>query len=385
VREQENIIVTFIVAPHVLNKTRTEISRQFFDESSKKSKALQRIRIVSLTNISMNGIYPAEGTKLLADAYPAAYQTFYHAKPFTCSATGTMFDAVPAPCAVILDFFALPQLMATRAVSGHSVPIISCVAAGAGAIIRLFGPESLGGVGDIGAKIDAEVARTGLSEDEIGPKIITHTEGKLIRIPGLPAMYDYEFFPQKVPVDRPFHKVARGGYTSFQKCDAAIVTTSYAYESVSLDAMKRWFSGMKKEVHVLGPLLPPGYGTETQNNEEGTNVDIETFLGEMLVQYGKQSVFFVSFGTVHWPSVPEYVDELIEALIAKKAPFILAYASSSATLSEQLAERVQSSGLGMITKWSPQQYILNHPATGWFVTHGGFNNVTESLTSGIPL
>ena len=29
-------------------------------------------------------------------------------------------------------------------------------------------------------------------------KIITHTEGKLIRIPGLPAMYDYEFFPQKV-------------------------------------------------------------------------------------------------------------------------------------------------------------------------------------------
>ena len=57
--------------------------------------------------------------------------------------------------------------------------------------------------------------------------------------------------------------------------------------------MKKWFSGMKKEVHVLGPLLPPGYGTETQNNEEGTNVDIETFLGEMLVQHGKQSVFFV--------------------------------------------------------------------------------------------
>jgi len=30
----------------------------------------------------------------------------------------------------------------------------------------------------------------------------------------------------------------------------------------------------------------------------------------------------VSFGSVHWPSVPEYVDELIEALIAKKAPFV---------------------------------------------------------------
>ena len=61
--------------------------------------------------------------------------------------------------------------MATRAVSGHSVPIISCVPSGAGAIIRRYGPEYLGGDGDINAKIDAEVARTGLSADEIGPKV----------------------------------------------------------------------------------------------------------------------------------------------------------------------------------------------------------------------
>ena len=71
------------------------------------------------------------------------------------------------------------------------------------------------------------------------------------------------------------------------------MTTSYVYESVSLDAVKQWFSDMQKDVHVLGPLLPPGYGTKTQNGEEGTSVDIEKFLGEMLVQHGKQSVFFV--------------------------------------------------------------------------------------------
>ena len=53
------------------------------------------------------------------------------------------------------------------------MPIISCVTSGAGAIIRLFGPEYMGGIGDIGAKIDAEVARTGLSADEIGPKVHT--------------------------------------------------------------------------------------------------------------------------------------------------------------------------------------------------------------------
>ena len=41
--------------------------------------------------------------KALAVAYPAAYKTLYEAKPITCSVTGTIFDAVPAPCAAVLD------------------------------------------------------------------------------------------------------------------------------------------------------------------------------------------------------------------------------------------------------------------------------------------
>ena len=69
------------------------------------------------------------------------------------------------------QFCALPQLQATRAISRRFVPIISFGAGGAAAYIRHFGPESMGGAGDIGAKIDAEVARTGLSADEIGPKV----------------------------------------------------------------------------------------------------------------------------------------------------------------------------------------------------------------------
>jgi hypothetical protein len=41
--------------------------------------------------------------------------------------------------------------------------------------------------------------------------------------------------------------------------------------------MKQWLSNMQKEVHVLGPLLPAGFGAD---NEEGASVDIVTFLGD---------------------------------------------------------------------------------------------------------
>ena len=44
VREQKNVVVTFMVAPQVLEKVRAEISRQFLDESSDSVEALKRIR-----------------------------------------------------------------------------------------------------------------------------------------------------------------------------------------------------------------------------------------------------------------------------------------------------------------------------------------------------
>ena len=51
------------------------------------------------------------------------------------------------------------------------MPVIAFISTAAAAVIRRFGPESMGGVGDFGARIDAEIARTGLSDNEIGPKV----------------------------------------------------------------------------------------------------------------------------------------------------------------------------------------------------------------------
>ena len=67
----------------------------------------------------------------------------------------------------------LPLLHATRAISGHSVPIITFVAMGTGLIIRCYGPESIGGLGDYIAKIDAEAALTGVPSEEISDRVHT--------------------------------------------------------------------------------------------------------------------------------------------------------------------------------------------------------------------
>ena len=75
--------------------------------------------------------------------------------------------------------FILPVLFSSSIASYQNRQRIFCAnncfiafgAGGAGAFIRHFGPESMGGAGDIGAKINADVARTEISADEIGTKV----------------------------------------------------------------------------------------------------------------------------------------------------------------------------------------------------------------------
>lgn len=128
---------------------------------------------------------------LTAKHYPAAYETLLQGHAIKCASTGTEFTVVPSPAAVFIDvrssltlewltfmhwqILAMQQFHATRAQSGAAIPVFLILAAPAAATIRLFGPEMLGGLGDLSARIDAEVARTGRPEEEVGSQVCLRT------------------------------------------------------------------------------------------------------------------------------------------------------------------------------------------------------------------
>lgn len=62
-------------------------------------------------------------------------------------------------------------MLATRAITGKSVPIISWLTGHVATGIRFWGPESLGGFGDIERQVNEEVARTGVSRKEIAARV----------------------------------------------------------------------------------------------------------------------------------------------------------------------------------------------------------------------
>ncbi|KAG6831438.1 hypothetical protein H0H92_010651 [Tricholoma furcatifolium] len=368
--ENETVMITFFTTANYYERTQFELSRQLNCESS----AFRRIRLVSI----MKPTAPDPKTLLVsfAQSYRPAYEALALERPLTCLTTGSVLNPVPKPTAIIMDI--------TRALSGNNVPIIAWITGGCPTLLRLWGPESFGGLGDQTAKIQAEAARSGRAIDEVANQIYKPIDGGVVRIPGVPAMYDYEFHPQQLPFEVPQAMVINVGREFIEACDASLSVSHEAYEKESLAAVKAWQAEKGKPVYAIGPLLTASTAS-AQSDISDNNSSVSAFLDDMLNTHGKNSVVFMSFGTHFWPTAPEYLDEVINALLEKKYPFIFAHASPYAHIQPELSEKVKASGIGLLTPWSPQQFILSHQATGWFLTHGGHGGVIESLWSGVPL
>lgn len=103
-----------------------------------------------------------------------------------------------------------------REISGNTVPIYAWQSGSISGIIFLFGPEYLGGNGDLAKKLELINAVDENERYEEGQKVMlilsvhhapAHVKymqiyrrisGDLLSIPSLPPMYDYEFSPQAV-------------------------------------------------------------------------------------------------------------------------------------------------------------------------------------------
>ena len=105
------------------------------------------------------------------------------------------------------------------------------------------------------------------------------------------------------------------------------------------------------------------------------------------------SVIYVSFGSV---SVMTR-DQLLEfwyGLVNSKKRFLLVIrpgllykddneVDSDNNIPADLMEGTKERGC--VVEWTPQEEVLEHPAVGGFLTHGGWNSTLESIIAGVPM
>lgn len=243
----------------------------------------------------------------------------------------------------------------------------------------------------------ADPANAGLSDDELLEKAYTYTDGSLVTIAGNQPVYDYELQPQlgAVPFEPHMTRIVQEATKSLLHPNVAgiVIPTSPELEP---DVDKILAGVIGGECLQVGPQFPERWWREdlrgTSRLELSRNdAEVLAFLDDKHRRFGANSVVYISFGSEYSPSKrPDLLETLVTTLLTPEdpdnpLPFIFATATTTELFSPELYERVQKSGIGWFTRFAPQQLVLQHPATGWFLTHAGSNSVSEAILNSVPM
>ncbi|CAD6342454.1 unnamed protein product [Miscanthus lutarioriparius] len=144
------------------------------------------------------------------------------------------------------------------------------------------------------------------------------------------------------------------------------------------------------DVVAVGPMV----GSATDARIHLFEHDKKRYM-EWLQAHPDSSVVYVSFGSV--TKLPKrQMEEIAGGLRQCGRPYLLAVRRDGVDGGDgegggshgQLLEndtQSESQSQGMVVDWCNQLEVLSHPAIGCFVSHCGWNSVTEAMASGVPI
>ncbi|KAM3299821.1 hypothetical protein ACQJBY_041028 [Aegilops geniculata] len=149
-----------------------------------------------------------------------------------------------------------------------------------------------------------------------------------------------------------------------------LVNTFHELERDAIDALR----ARDVAVTPVGPLL--------DDDEPAVAYDDGCVMSWLDAQ-PPRSVVYVAFGSL----VDIGRDEtaaLAEGLASTGRPFLWVVRDDLLHLPESILAACRAN-TGKIVAWCPQGRVLGHGAVGCFVTHCGWNSVTEALAAGVPV
>ncbi|THV01911.1 UDP-Glycosyltransferase/glycogen phosphorylase [Dendrothele bispora CBS 962.96] len=318
-------------------------------------------------------------------AVPPALKALWNRQPIKCLSSGKKFESLSRPVVAVIDPFLAYVIEVVREITIPSwkIPILSWMTAPIGACLRLFGPKEVGGFGSSGL-LDMKTIKNFTMEDlqRLNAFDGHDPTGKLVEIPGVPTMYDYEYRPQEIALKG--FILEEFGRIYIPNCDGMLCVTSSTIEASAIAHWNRWFETRKRALYTIGPLTMPKagiYGAGV-HDDDPTYAPVVNFLDRMQEEYGEKSVVYISLGSLFWPVQEDKFWGVVREFIEHDIPVILAHSASQPE--DEKLKIIKDSPVALSLKWAPQETILSHPATGWFVSHGGWNSTQEALRHRVP-
>ncbi|KAF8919027.1 hypothetical protein CPB85DRAFT_1430178 [Mucidula mucida] len=208
----------------------------------------------------------------------------------------------------------------------------------------------------------------------------SYDQNKELPIHGFPTISGNELFPQPITSAPPFpiHVLAAKSTQMWKISDAMLGGTSEVLESQQAAFLRSCLKTRGSELFTCGDNNRPIDNTSV-------NQEITQFLDQWLEKKGACSVLYIGFGSLTTHDTPEKFHVIMNVILDLGIPFVLAHPAHAAPLPTEISDRITQSGLGLVIEWAPQQYVLSHEATGWFLSHCGFTSTKESLSAGVPI
>ncbi|KAH8972797.1 hypothetical protein BDL97_01G010900 [Sphagnum fallax] len=236
-----------------------------------------------------------------------------------------------------------------------------------------------------------------LREEGILPVAPQNRDVLITDIPGIPP------FPAR---DLPSFSNFLRTFSAYWQSTIILINTFQSLEWRVLNALREKVIGTgavkTQTILEIGPLL-----LETnvqQDDDESEHYALNKATDEeqdmsilWLNMQPPSSVLYIAFGS-HATLSAAQILELAQGLEASNQSFLWVLRipdqpsdsssssqhSSGSVLPPGFKERTKGHGL-CVSGWVPQKQILQHPATGGFVSHCGWNSTMESICEGIPL
>ncbi|XP_059624237.1 linamarin synthase 1-like [Cornus florida] len=169
------------------------------------------------------------------------------------------------------------------------------------------------------------------------------------------------------------------------KAPAIIFNTFEAFEQEVLEAIASKFP----RIYTAGPLsLLERYVSDTKVKSISASLwkEDSTCL-QWLDQREPNSVVYVNYGSVTVMSA-QHLKEFAWGLANSKHHFLWivrpdVVRGDSALLPQEFFEETRDRAL--VASWCTQEQVLLHPSVGAFLTHCGWNSMTESVCGGVPM
>ncbi|XP_066376713.1 UDP-glycosyltransferase CGT-like [Miscanthus floridulus] len=174
--------------------------------------------------------------------------------------------------------------------------------------------------------------------------------------------------------------------------DGFLVNTFDALEPAALAALRdgKVVPGFPP-VYAIGPLRSQQHSNSAAAEVEKEDSSPVAWLDEQPAR----SVVYVAFGNRSAVSHAQ-IREIAAGLEASGCRFLWVLKTTKVdrddsaeltdVLGEGFLERLQQGQHGLVTKaWVDQEALLKHPSVGLYLSHSGWNSVTEAAAAGVPL